>query len=100
MIDTSALSGGAGACALSSSDFQDSTHLLADLEEQIGRAGSPSLAYNLVLARQALEARLRYRQWLAESAAHAANDDAASANTAHVARSHALLRRAQAAIMM
>ncbi len=100
MIDTSALRGGAEACAFSSPEQQDQLDLLGDLDLQIGQAGSPALAYHLVLARQALEARVRYRRWLAEcAAARIANDDPSPHDEARTARSHFLLRRAQAAIL-
>lgn len=67
--------------------------LLSEMQHQIDGAGGPAMAFSLMMQKQALEDRIRFKQWLEQSRAFCADEVEASNNRA--AASVRLSRRAQ-----
>lgn len=58
---------GAGGAMPSAYSLTDEQRLLADIDQQIGRAGGPSMAMMLMNQKQALADRIRFKQWLSQT---------------------------------
>ena len=71
----------------------DDLRLLADMDERIADAGGPSLAFQLMMQKQALKDRISFKDWLHTTQA-LARDDAEEQN-AKIAAAQSLSRRAQ-----
>ncbi len=66
--------------------------LLSEIQHQIEGAAGPAMAFNLIMQKQALEDRIRFKQWLEQSNAFSAEMDQSNERAAASTR---LSRRVQ-----
>jgi hypothetical protein len=92
MIEMHAIIGG-GETRANFPGQQDQSAILADMDNQIAHAGCPTLAFQLMQQKQALEDRVRWKGWLS----HCRDGETGAEPRPE---SQHFLRRAQAAVLL
>ena len=77
----------------------DDLKLLAEMDDRIGDAGGPTLAFTLMNQKRALEDRLSFKRWLAQNDALIGQTDEQNERAAKAAAAMQLSRRAQMLLM-